>query len=66
MELESRLAKLRDLPRKSSADCLELMQQALDTNDKEWFKELAEEKNRLKKLEEEIRQELGWKEGEHG
>lgn len=54
------LEELNDLPRKSSKDYLELMHQALEINDKEWFEELAKEKARLEKLEEEIRQEIGF------
>jgi hypothetical protein len=55
------IEKLRELPRKSSKDYLELMHLALEMNDKEWFEELAKEKTRLEKLEEETRRELGWK-----
>lgn len=55
------IEKLRELPRKSSKDYLELMHLALEMNDKEWFEELAKEKTRLEKLEEEARRELGWK-----
>lgn len=55
------IEKLIDLPRKSSKDYLELMHQALEMNDKEWFEELAKEKERIKKLEKEIKLELGWK-----
>lgn len=36
------------------------MHLALETNDKEWFEELAKEKTRLEKLEEEARKELDW------
>lgn len=61
MELEKYLERSEGLPRKSSKDYLELMQQALEMDDKEWFQELAKEKDRLEKLEKEIRQELGWK-----
>jgi hypothetical protein len=54
------IEKLRELPRKSSEDYLELMHLALKMNDREWFEELAKEKARLEKLEEEARRELGW------
>lgn len=53
--------KLKDLPKKSSRDYLELMYQALEMNDKEWFEELAKEKERIETLEKEIKHELGWK-----
>ncbi len=55
------IERLKDLPRKSSKDYLELMHQALEINDKEWFEELGKEKARLEQLEEEIRREVGWK-----
>lgn len=53
------LEKIIDLPRKSSKDYDELMHQALEMDDKEWFQELAEEKNRLEKAEKEMRKQLG-------
>lgn len=53
------LEKIIDLPRKSSKDYAELMHQALEMDDKEWFQELAEEKNRLEKAEKEMRKQLG-------
>jgi hypothetical protein len=55
------IEKLKDLPRKSSKDYLELMHQALEMGDKQWFEELGKEKARLEKLEAEIKRELGWK-----
>ncbi|NLP50403.1 hypothetical protein [Bacillus sp. RO1] len=55
------IEKLRELPRKSSKDYLELMHLALKMNDKEWFEDLAKEKERIEKLEVEIKTELGWK-----
>jgi hypothetical protein len=55
------IEKLRDLPRRSSEDYLELMHLALETNDKAWFEELAKKKAQLEREEEEIRRELGWK-----
>jgi hypothetical protein len=54
------LEEIKKLPRRSSKDYLELMHLALEMNDKEWFEELAKEKARLEKLEEEARRELGW------
>ncbi len=59
MELETYLAKLKGFPRKSSADCLELMHQALEMGDKKWFQESAKEKERLEILEKEMKEELG-------
>ena len=59
--MKSDLEKLKDLPRKSSNDFLELMYLALEMNDKEWFEELAKEKERLEKLEKEIKLQLGWR-----
>lgn len=61
MEQKFNLEKLIDLPRKSSKDYDELMHQALGMDDKEWFQELAEEKNRLEKVEKETREMLGLK-----
>lgn len=55
---------MKDIHRKSSKDYLELMHLALEMNDKEWFEELAKEKERIKKIEEKIKFELGWKEDE--
>jgi len=59
--LKFEIEKLKDLPRKSSKDYLELMYHALEMNDKEWFEGLAKEKERIEKLEKEIKLELGWK-----
>lgn len=53
------LEKIIVLPRKSSKDYDELMHQALEMDDKKWFQELAEEKNRLEKAEKEMRKQLG-------
>lgn len=61
MEQKFDLEKIIDLPRKSSKDYDELMHQALEMDDKEWFQELAEEKNRLEKVEKETREMLGLK-----
>jgi uncharacterized protein YpiB (UPF0302 family) len=55
------IEKLKNLPRRSSKDYLELMHLALETNDKEWFEELAKKKAQLEREEEEIKRELGWK-----
>jgi len=62
--LKPDLNNMKDLHRKSSKDYLELMHLALEMNDKEWFEELAKEKERIKKIEEKIKFELGWKEDE--
>lgn len=35
------------------------MHQALEMDDREWFRELAEEKNRLEKIEKEMRKNFG-------
>lgn len=59
MQFEFDLEKIIDLPRKSSKDYDELMYQALEMDDKEWFQELAEEKNRLEKAEKEMCKNLG-------
>lgn len=55
------IEKLRELPRKSSKDYLELMHLALKMKDKGWFEDLAKEKERIEKLEVEMKTELGWK-----
>lgn len=55
------IEKIRELPRKSSKDYLELMHLALKMKDKGWFEDLAKEKERIEKLEVEIKTELGWK-----
>lgn len=59
MEQKFDFEKIIDLPRQSSKDYEELMHQALEMDDKEWFQELAEEKNRLEKAEKEMRKQLG-------
>jgi hypothetical protein len=53
--LDIDIEKLKDLPRKSSKDYLELLHIALEMNDKEWFEELATEKERLEQLEKYIK-----------
>lgn len=53
------LEKIKDLPRKSSEDYLEMMHIALEMNDKEWFEELGKEKAKLEELEEEARRIVG-------
>lgn len=55
------MEKLKNLPRKSSKDYVELMHQAIEMNDKEWFQELAKQKERIEKLEDKMKTELGWK-----
>ncbi len=55
------IERLIKLPRKSSKDYLELMHKALELDDKQWFEELAKEKVRIEKIEEEIKKELGWR-----
>jgi len=60
--LKPHLNNMKDIHRKSSKDYLELMHLALEMNDKEWFE--AKEKERIKKIEEKIKFELGWKEDE--
>jgi len=55
------IERLINLPRKSSKDYLELMHQALELGDKQWFEELAKEKVRIEKIEEKIKKELGWR-----
>lgn len=54
------IEELKNSPRKSSKDCLELMHVALEINDKEWFEELGKEKAQLEKREKEVREELGF------
>lgn len=55
------IEKLRELPRKSSNDYLELMHLALKMNDKGWFEDFTKEKERIEKLEIDLKTELGWK-----
>ncbi|MCM3034094.1 hypothetical protein [Niallia sp. MER 6] len=62
--MKSDFESMKKLPRKSSKDYLELMHLALEMNDKEWFEELAKERERIEKIEEKIKLELGWKEDE--
>lgn len=61
MDMNFDMEKLKNLPRKSSKDYVELMHQAIEMNDKEWFQELAKQKERIEKLEDKMKTELGWK-----
>lgn len=55
------LQGIKEQPRRASMDYLQLMHEALEKNDKEWFEELARKKAQLEEQEQSAREELGWK-----